>query len=256
MLLAVVAANGMGLCFGILVDGLVLGRYGTAEAFLSWYLPAVVTNVIFGLLLLPVVLHFAGRLAMTVETRTSLALTLLLVFVVVAASAAVTAGFSHLLGGSPAGAVEAVARADATLAALRWSGGVMLLVLLPSIGVSIWLTRLITAPLAALTAGAYELEQGKYDLPEMSALALRDDELGVLAKAFDRMSSSVQKREVALQQEISDLRIEIDRENTSKEVSRITETEYFRGLEQKAKELRLRRSVKATSTHGGEKQDT
>ena len=240
--LAVVAGNGLGLCCGILIDGLVLARYGAAEALLGWYLPAVVTNVLFGLLLLPVVLYLAGRLAMTVETRTFLALTTLLVLTVIAATAAVAGGFSRLLSGLPLSASEGPSHDAAMLASLRWTGGLTLLVLLPALGVSLWLVRRITSPLADLTMSARSLEKGEYALPALVALEQREDELGELAAAFHRMSSSVQQRESALQQQISELRIEVDHEHESREVRTITESEYFRTLEQKARELRQRRA--------------
>lgn len=254
ILLAVVLANGVGLCVGILIDGLVLNRYGAAEALLGWYLPAVVTNVLFGLLLLPLALVVSGRLVMTVETRTSLAVTSLLVVAVVAVTAAVAGGFSRLLAGLPEVGSHGGALAAATLASLRWAGALTLAVLLPALAVSLWLTRRITAPLARLTTSAQSLEAGRYELAELRSLEGRDDELGKLATAFVRMSSSVQRRETELRQQISELRVVIDRDRATQEAHQITETEYFKTLEQKAQALRRRRTGTAQSPAAGERE--
>lgn len=251
VLLAVVLANAVGLCCGILIDGLALGRYSAGEAFLSWYLPAVVTNVILGVVLVPLGLWLVGMLALTVETRTGLALVWTVVGAVLCVTAAVTWRVAHLHTGSAGDTLAG--SAEVTLAAMRWAGGLALLVLLPVLGVAMVLTRRVTAPLAELAERARELEAGRHDPAAMTGLIARSDEVGELAHAFAIMAESVQRREQSLRREISELRIEIDRDRQRTEVKRIVESEYFRELESKTRALRERRERgKAPRPEGGQ----
>lgn len=69
----------------------------------------------------------------------------------------------------------------------------------------------------------------------------RRDELGQLGRVFQRMVHEVITREQRLQQQIRDLKIEIDEKRRAREVGEIIETDYFQTLQQKAKEIRDRR---------------
>ena len=54
------------------------------------------------------------------------------------------------------------------------------------------------------------------------------------------MAAQVQKREQRLKQEVQQLRIEIDEVKKARQVTEITETEYFKQLQTKARELKGR----------------
>jgi phosphoglycerate-specific signal transduction histidine kinase len=69
-------------------------------------------------------------------------------------------------------------------------------------------------------------------------VTLRSDELGRLARVFQRMAVEVQAREQRLKQQIQELRIEIDEVKKAQQVAEITETDYFYQLKQRAKDLR------------------
>ena len=71
----------------------------------------------------------------------------------------------------------------------------------------------------------------------------RPDALGQLARVFARMADEVAAREAELKKEIQSLRIEIDDAQKTRQVSEITETEYFQELQRKANELRSRRAT-------------
>ena len=64
------------------------------------------------------------------------------------------------------------------------------------------------------------------------------DELGNLARMFDKMAKEVRAREKKLRQEIAELRIEIDVTKRARQVSEIADTDYFRDLQSKARALR------------------
>ena len=53
------------------------------------------------------------------------------------------------------------------------------------------------------------------------------------------MAKEVAAREQRLRREVQQLRIEIDEARTSRQVDEITESEYFRRLQQKVDELRI-----------------
>jgi hypothetical protein len=71
-------------------------------------------------------------------------------------------------------------------------------------------------------------------------VARRPDELGQLAQVFQEMARQVYAREQQLQQEVRQLRIEIDQACKAREVADITESDYFQQLLGKADELRNR----------------
>ena len=59
-----------------------------------------------------------------------------------------------------------------------------------------------------------------------------------LAADFAQMAAQVQKREQELQREIYRLQVKIDHEKRERQVSEITETDYFQTLRTRAKDLR------------------
>ena len=64
------------------------------------------------------------------------------------------------------------------------------------------------------------------------------DELSHLGQAFGRMAQQVIQREEDLRREVATLTIQIDAAKQARQVAEITETDYFRHLKAKAKELR------------------
>lgn len=79
--------------------------------------------------------------------------------------------------------------------------------------------------------------EGKYQeihVPE----DVEDSSLSTLAADFVRMAAKVQEREEKLQQEVAQLRIEIDEVKRHQEVKQITGSEYYVNLKEKLKALR------------------
>ncbi len=87
-------------------------------------------------------------------------------------------------------------------------------------------------------AGA--VEDGTFDAAMLDSVAGREDALGNLARIFQHMACEVAARERALQEQVRELRIEIDEAKTQRQVSEITETDYFRDLQRRADALRAR----------------
>jgi len=91
---------------------------------------------------------------------------------------------------------------------------------------------------AKVTAAAVAVEAGVYEPESIDEVARRTDELGQLARVFQRMTREVYAREQRLKQQVAELRIEIDQTRQARQVAEITGTDYFQQLQKKARELR------------------
>jgi HAMP domain-containing protein len=98
--------------------------------------------------------------------------------------------------------------------------------------------RRVTRPVGELTAAAVAVEGGSYTPGSLDDVAARPDEIGRLAEVFDRMAREVRAREERLRREIKELSVQIDPDKRRRQVSEITETDYFRDLQRRANELR------------------
>lgn len=87
------------------------------------------------------------------------------------------------------------------------------------------------------------LKDGQYDRAAAAAGGVPhgDETLTTLAAEFAEMALQVQQREAALRREISELKIEIDNVRRAGEVQRITQSENFKALKEKARRLRAER---------------
>jgi DNA-binding response OmpR family regulator len=93
---------------------------------------------------------------------------------------------------------------------------------------------------AIVAEAAAAVEAGTYDPDSLTEVAARDDALGRLARVFSHMACEVAERERGLVRQVQQLRIEIDRVRTDREVSEITDTDFFRDLSERARTLRER----------------
>ncbi len=111
---------------------------------------------------------------------------------------------------------------------------------------ALWQAWSLSRPITAVTGAAAEIEAGDTSgepgsrLAGLQAVSTRRDELGQLARVFRRMAEQVYARETTLKQEVRQLRIEIDEARRQQQVSEITESEYFRMLQERVAALRQR----------------
>jgi sensor histidine kinase YesM len=101
--------------------------------------------------------------------------------------------------------------------------------------------RLIARPVLGIARTAADIEAEKYELGCLGAIACRTDEIGQLARVFDRMAQQIYSREQKLKQQVRELRIEIDETKRKKQVKEIVETDFFQDLTAKAHLLRNRK---------------
>jgi DNA-binding response OmpR family regulator len=91
-----------------------------------------------------------------------------------------------------------------------------------------------------LTEAAAVIEAETFNLNSLNleSVTARPDALGRLARVFQRMAREVYAREQHLKQQVQELRIEVDKARQSQQVNKITGTDYFRQLRDKASDLR------------------
>jgi DNA-binding response OmpR family regulator len=98
---------------------------------------------------------------------------------------------------------------------------------------------------ARVTAAAAAVEAGTFDISSLDDVACRTDDLGQMARVFQEMARNVYTREQQLRQQVRSLQIEIDQSRMKRQVSEITETNYFKDLQQQAHQLRNEASAES-----------
>lgn len=137
--------------------------------------------------------------------------------------------------------VSAVPEAQLTSTANRLAlRQTVLIAVVLAIGLAIGLltSRRIVRPVQDLTTAAVALEEGSFSSASLDDAAGRKDEVGGLARAFQRMAVEVVERERALRERVSRLEVVIDRAKVDQDVSTIAGTDFFADLERQAAELR------------------
>ena len=140
-----------------------------------------------------------------------------------------------LVSAVPSESITAPAVATAWKQALL-SLGVLALGLL----IGLLTSRRIVRPVATMTRAALALEQDSFDPAMLDQAAARKDEVGTLARAFQRMGSEVIERERKLREQVQKLTVVIDRQKVQEQSEAIVSTDYFQSLTDRAAELRGR----------------
>jgi HAMP domain-containing protein len=125
---------------------------------------------------------------------------------------------------------------------------VLVLTSLAVLVISGLLARQIAIPIQRLIEAARSVERDDFQLDVLDPLIQNrsEDEIVRLACVFHEMAAQVQKREQRLRQEVQQLRIEIDEVKKARQVTEITETEYFKQLQKRARELKNRAARQGT----------
>ncbi|WP_124971628.1 HAMP domain-containing protein [Aphanothece sacrum] len=97
-----------------------------------------------------------------------------------------------------------------------------------------------------ITEAAAEVEGGTFAIASLNDVSAREDELGQLARVFQNMAEQVKIRESKLQQQVEELRIEIDKGRQQKQVAEIVQTDSFKNLKQKIQKIKDSRTKKNT----------
>lgn len=106
-----------------------------------------------------------------------------------------------------------------------------------------------------ITAAAQAIEAGEFKSDSLNEVAERGDELGQLARVFQRMARQVYARENLLMAQVRELKIELDVARQKKDVQEITSTDFFRDLRKKLDGLRATTSGGAPAPETSPKTD-
>lgn len=136
---------------------------------------------------------------------------------------------------------SARAETDALIAGLSLDGFVHMLENYPKIGVGIMAglserIRYTTEFVGEMGGWVQRIADGQYN--DIKGSNVQDKSLASLAAEFVRMAAKVRAREEKLQQEVAQLRIEIDQAKRSQEVKQITESEYYQSMKAKLRAMR------------------
>lgn len=114
--------------------------------------------------------------------------------------------------------------------------GVIVLVLSTMLGFlfSSWIIR----PIFTVTGVAANIEDSVWDLEPLHVVVERTDELGQLARVFEKMAKEIQAREMELKRQVVALKIQIDQKKRESQVSEIVDSDFFQGLREKARVMR------------------
>ncbi len=102
------------------------------------------------------------------------------------------------------------------------------------------LMRLYIVQVGRVTTAAADMEAGTFAVESLDQVSTREDELGQLARVFQRMAREIVAREQRLVQTVQELKIEIDHAKRDRQVAEITESDYFQELQQKVHRMRRR----------------
>jgi HAMP domain-containing protein len=114
--------------------------------------------------------------------------------------------------------------------------GAIVLVLSTILGflLASWIIR----PIFTVTDVAAKIEDSVWDLEPLHVVVERTDELGQLARVFEKMAKEIRAREMELKRQVVALKIQIDQKKRDTQVSEIVESDFFQGLREKAKHMR------------------
>lgn len=109
------------------------------------------------------------------------------------------------------------------------------------------ISEFFTRPMRSLTQAATFIGEGDYEkslagLDKGATEKTLNDEIGQLSKMFQLMIGKVYQREQSLRKQVEELQIEIDEAKRQKQVSEIVDTDFFYDLQQRARQMRQRRS--------------
>ena len=152
-------------------------------------------------------------------------------------------------GGATPGGAEGAPAASHTLDLTVKLGFTIVATLLLAVSNASLVALSISKPLIQLTEAAGAMEAGKFTVEQATALrsALGTDEVSLLSRLFGKMAAEVVQREQSLRQEVQQLRIEIDQSKRAREVQDVTDNEFFRALQTRARDLRTRDRRRTTA---------
>lgn len=111
-------------------------------------------------------------------------------------------------------------------------------ILVLGLGAGLMLSRRLVRPVEDITKAAVDLSNDTFNPQSLDRAARRSDEVGELARTFQRMGTELVERERKLREQVATLTVVIDRTKLAESVNEITESETFQRTKAQADELR------------------
>lgn len=233
VILLITLASSLPIFFASYIDTLLLD-IDYMQSVYTLILPAFITDAIFGFLFIPLMLLAANKIIFTIATRNMLFITYLILPIVILTYTVSLATVWKNFGSGNFNVYD-----------LYNIGILAFAVMFTGFIFSSYIIRKISGPIITIAESAELISKQNYSLsPELNKVALRKDEFGQLAAIFRNMAEKIDIRETQLKREVEELKILIASKDNKQEVSKIVNTEYFKDLRQKAKELRAKKYEK------------
>jgi two-component system sensor histidine kinase ChiS len=123
-------------------------------------------------------------------------------------------------------------------ASVRSTLGLALLIVTVAVLLGALTARSIIRPILTLTDAAAAVEEERFEPDALQGILPRNDELGRLARVFDRMAREVAARKQRLREQVQQLRIEIDEIKRRQQVDQIVDSEFFQDLRARSRRMR------------------
>ena len=116
-----------------------------------------------------------------------------------------------------------------------------------------FMAETLVRPIASLVFAAQNMEdeEVEYDETILKPVVTRSDEMGQLARVFNRMALEVKKREKKMKAKLQKLTIEIDLMKKDQHVAEITESDFFKDLKAKSDTMRRNRNEEDSENKEG-----
>ncbi len=247
LLLLVVLGNALGIGLGMVGYRLVAIE-SLHQLTWTFFHPIIVANVILGFTLLPPLLLLLKRMSLTFDVRLGIILmylliTVVLVLVTVLSLIVRSTILAGLVGTVPESTLVSFAEA-AVLNGFRFGGSIGIVVILAGVGLTFALIQHQSRPVRALVQAARRLKEGRLDEIDLREQVEGRGEFSKLAQVFVEAVDQVREREASMARAIRELRLEIDRDQEARQVSEITETDYFQALRSRSQALRAKKEEK------------
>ena len=247
LIILIFAANALALFLGMTAQVIIEGKNALMPTLNTFFLPALISNTYLLMLMLPPCLIPLKYLKLNIETR-SMFLFLSIGLLVLTLSVLLFSMLNHRLTIQLEQAIFSQTpqiQAHFVEQSFRAVGLLMLLIIVISTGIGYSFSKKYMLPISLLAKAANNLKLGKWSLTDKVELKGKGStEIKNLSELFNNMAGQVIKREHKMNAEIRSLKLQIDKKNEEKQVNEITETAFFKHLEQRSKTIREQRKPK------------
>jgi hypothetical protein len=239
----------VGIAVAALFDPLVFPESYSGDSEATWnrvfydvFLPIAVTNFANAAVIVPILLFNFERLDLRTGNYFKSGLMLRLLVTIMLSAFVPIALLTIFLVQANFANVSATENVQATRTLIVQLSFTIVLTAIFIITNAALMAQSMTRPLLRLTASAKAMGRG--DLTRDQAAALEqtegNDEIAQLSHLFGSMAKEVIQREEGLIQKVEELQILIDEKQRSEQVEEIVETDFFRELKEKARDMRQR----------------